>query len=63
MNLIILESLAIGVLITIVFLSCRYIFLEFSNPADAAQAVKTANGYQLDKKHVFDVNLFSDFDL
>jgi len=40
-----------------------YIFLEFSNPADASQAVKTANGYQLDKKHIFDVNLFSDFDL
>ena len=63
MNSIILEPLVAGIFITLLILFSRYIFLEFSNPADAAQAVKTANGYQLDKKHVFDVNLFSDFDL
>eukprot|EP00794_Sanderia_malayensis_P008994 gene8994-9955_t len=40
-----------------------YIFLEFSNPEDAAQAVKMASGYQLDKKHIFDVNAFADFTL
>ena len=41
----------------------RFIFLEYSNPKDAAQAVKTANGYQLDKKHIFDVSAFSDFEM
>ena len=40
----------------------RYIFLEFSNAKDAAQAVKTANGYKLDKHHIFAVNHFEDFD-
>lgn len=39
-----------------------YIFLEFSNAKDAAQAVKTANGYKLDKHHIFAVNHFEDFD-
>ncbi|XP_031556262.1 eukaryotic translation initiation factor 3 subunit B-like [Actinia tenebrosa] len=38
-----------------------YMFLEFSNPNDAARAVKTANGYKLDKHHVFAVNHFEDF--
>ena len=57
------EVSLIVVITSLNLFSCRYIFLEFSNPADASQAVKTANGYQLDKKHVFDVNLFSDFDL
>lgn len=40
----------------------RFIFLEFSNAKDAAQAVKTANGYKLDKHHIFAVNHFDDFD-
>ncbi|XP_020607385.1 eukaryotic translation initiation factor 3 subunit B-like [Orbicella faveolata] len=39
-----------------------FIFLEFSNAKDAAQAVKTANGYKLDKHHIFAVNHFEDFD-
>jgi len=39
-----------------------YIFLEFSNSSDAANAIKTANGYKLDKSHTFVVNSFSDFD-
>ena len=40
----------------------RYIFLEFSNPREANEAVKATNGYKLDKAHTFIVNLFSDFD-
>ncbi|KAK2557121.1 Eukaryotic translation initiation factor 3 subunit B [Acropora cervicornis] len=39
-----------------------FIFLEFSSAKDAAQAVKTANGYKLDKHHIFAVNHFEDFD-
>ncbi|XP_013408544.1 eukaryotic translation initiation factor 3 subunit B [Lingula anatina] len=39
-----------------------YIFLEYSSPANAAEAVKMANGYKLDKQHTFLVNLVSDFD-
>jgi len=39
-----------------------YIFLEYQNPQDAAEAVKATNGYKLDKQHTFSVNLFSDFD-
>ncbi|EDO38554.1 predicted protein, partial [Nematostella vectensis] len=38
-----------------------YIFLEFSNASDAVRAVKTANGYKLDKHHIFAVNHFEDF--
>ena len=40
----------------------RYIFLEYSNSSDAANAIKTANGYKLDKSHTFIVNSFADFD-
>ena len=40
----------------------RYIFLEYSNPHEANEAVKATNGYKLDKSHTFIVNLFSDFD-
>jgi len=29
---------------------------------EAKQAVKTCNGYKLDKNHVFIVNMFADFD-
>ncbi|KAJ8318881.1 hypothetical protein KUTeg_003972 [Tegillarca granosa] len=39
-----------------------YIFLEYSSPVHAAEAVKMTNGYKLDKQHTFSVNLFSDFD-
>ena len=39
-----------------------YIFLEFSNPHEAIEAVKSTNGYKLDKSHTFVVNLFSDFE-
>ncbi|XP_063444701.1 eukaryotic translation initiation factor 3 subunit B-like [Mytilus trossulus] len=39
-----------------------YIFIEYSSPVHALEAVKMANGYKLDKLHTFSVNLFSDFD-
>merc|ERR1719310_1756183 len=39
-----------------------YIFLEFTNHANAMEAVKSTNNYKLDKQHTFTVNLFSDFD-
>ncbi|CAH1273290.1 EIF3B [Branchiostoma lanceolatum] len=39
-----------------------YIFLEYSSPANALEAVRNCNGYKLDKQHTFAVNLFSDFD-
>lgn len=39
-----------------------YIFIEYSSPVHALEAVKMANGYKLDKQHTFSVNLFSDFD-
>jgi len=39
-----------------------YIFLEFSNHANALEAVKSTNNYKLDKQHTFIVNLFSDFE-
>lgn len=40
----------------------RYIFLEYSSPNQALEAVKNADGYKLDKQHTFRVNLFTDFD-
>ncbi|XP_065659652.1 eukaryotic translation initiation factor 3 subunit B isoform X2 [Hydra vulgaris] len=39
-----------------------YIFLEFPKAEDAANAIKTANGYRLDKNHTFAVNSFNDFE-
>ncbi|XP_055507092.1 eukaryotic translation initiation factor 3, subunit Ba [Leucoraja erinacea] len=39
-----------------------YIFLEYSSPTCAVDAVKNADGYKLDKQHTFRVNLFTDFD-
>ncbi|KAL5017836.1 hypothetical protein ScPMuIL_003558 [Solemya velum] len=39
-----------------------YIFLEYTIPSHAQDAVKMANGYKLDKLHTFAVNLFSDFE-
>ena len=41
---------------------CRYFFLEFKKPEEAVNAVKTGNGYKLDKSHIFTVYFFSDFD-
>jgi len=38
-----------------------YIFLEFSSPENAENAVSVMNNYKLDKQHTFLVNLFSDF--
>ncbi|CAB3224414.1 unnamed protein product [Arctia plantaginis] len=38
-----------------------YIFLEYSNPQNAAEAVKATNNCKLDKQHTFLVNLFTDF--
>lgn len=37
-------------------------FLEFSSPQNAYEAVKMTNGYKLDKQHSFKVNHFSDFE-
>ncbi|XP_060116568.1 eukaryotic translation initiation factor 3 subunit B [Heteronotia binoei] len=39
-----------------------YIFLEYTSPTHALDAVKNADGYKLDKQHTFRVNLFTDFD-
>ncbi|KAF7242985.1 Eukaryotic translation initiation factor 3 subunit B [Varanus komodoensis] len=39
-----------------------YIFLEYSSPTHALDAIKSADGYKLDKQHTFRVNLFTDFD-
>ncbi|XP_045213087.2 eukaryotic translation initiation factor 3 subunit B-like isoform X2 [Mercenaria mercenaria] len=39
-----------------------YLFIEYSNPQSALDAVKSTNGYKLDKAHTFAVNLFSDYD-
>ncbi|XP_069695662.1 eukaryotic translation initiation factor 3 subunit B [Periplaneta americana] len=38
-----------------------YIFLEYSNPKHAQEAVKLANNHKLDRHHTFLVNLFTDF--
>lgn len=38
-----------------------YIFLEYSSPVHAQEAVKVTNNYKLDKQHTFLVNLFTDF--
>jgi len=39
-----------------------YGFIEYVDPENAISAVKSADGYKLDKSHTFRVNLFSDFD-
>lgn len=38
-----------------------YIFLEYSVPVNAMEAVKVTNNYKLDKQHTFLVNMFTDF--
>lgn len=47
---------------TDLYISHRYIFLEYAGPTQALEAVKNADGYKLDKQHTFRVNLFTDFD-
>ncbi|XP_062507471.1 eukaryotic translation initiation factor 3 subunit B-like [Corticium candelabrum] len=39
-----------------------FIFLEYETAQQAANAVKTAHGYRLDKAHVFAINPISDFE-
>nr|XP_011432969.2 eukaryotic translation initiation factor 3 subunit B [Crassostrea gigas] len=39
-----------------------YVFIEYTSPLHASEAVKMANGYKLDKQHTLQVNIFSDFD-
>nr|XP_039256545.1 eukaryotic translation initiation factor 3 subunit B-like [Styela clava] len=39
-----------------------YIFIEYTRPEDALEAVKKADGYKLDKAHTFKVNLFNDIE-
>jgi hypothetical protein len=41
------------------FIATGYIFLEFSNHQNAAEAVAATNNLKLDKQHTFTVNLFS----
>ncbi|KAL1494447.1 hypothetical protein ABEB36_010045 [Hypothenemus hampei] len=38
-----------------------YIFLEYSDPSHALEAVNLTNNFKLDKHHTFQVNLFTDF--
>lgn len=39
-----------------------FTFLEFADHSSALEAVKNTNNYKLDKQHVFEVNMFSDFE-
>ncbi|XP_074598834.1 eukaryotic translation initiation factor 3 subunit b [Brevipalpus obovatus] len=39
-----------------------YAFIEYESPAMAESAIKTLNGYKLDRAHLLEVNLFSDID-
>jgi len=39
-----------------------FTFLEFADHNSALEAVKNTNNYKLDKQHVFEVNMFSDFE-
>lgn len=39
-----------------------FFFLEYETQEQAAEAVKTSNGYQLDKAHIFAVNFFTDIE-
>ena len=43
-------------------LPSSFFFLEYENHEQAAEAVKTSNGYQLDKAHIFAVNFFTDIE-
>lgn len=37
-------------------------FIEYTSPDSALEAIKMYDGYKLDKTHIFQVNLFSDID-
>uniref|UniRef100_T1IVX1 Eukaryotic translation initiation factor 3 subunit B n=1 Tax=Strigamia maritima TaxID=126957 RepID=T1IVX1_STRMM len=39
-----------------------YVFIEYSSPVNALEAMKTTYGQKLDRSHTFIVNLMSDFD-
>jgi translation initiation factor 3 subunit B len=39
-----------------------YAFIEYTSPQEAQTAREQTNGYKLDKAHVFNVNMFDDFD-
>ncbi|KAL0003545.1 hypothetical protein SO802_017326 [Lithocarpus litseifolius] len=39
-----------------------YCFIEFNTPEEAELAKERTNGYKLDKRHIFAVNMFDDFD-
>lgn len=57
------ESIALLIFLKCVnSLSFRYVFIEYTSPLHASEAVKMANGYKLDKQHTLQVNIFSDFD-
>ena len=38
-----------------------FVFIEYSSPLHALEAVKLTNNHKLDKQHTFLVNLFTDF--
>ena len=42
--------------------SCRFAFVEYSSPAEAAAAVRGLHGTPLDKKHILRVNKMTDVD-
>ena len=39
-----------------------YAFFDYKNPNDAKEAVRTCNGFRLDRQHTFLVNHYTDFD-
>jgi translation initiation factor 3 subunit B len=41
--------------------TCGYAIIDFSKPEEALKAVQNTNGWKLDKKHIFKVNLYDDF--
>ena len=43
-------------------MSCGYAFIEFATRGEADAAVEQADGYKLDKAHVFKVSKFDDFE-
>jgi hypothetical protein len=53
-------AFSLGVFLSVTeFQFSGYIFLEFSNHQNAAEAVAATNNLKLDKQHTFTVNLFS----
>lgn len=43
-------------------MGCRFIFVEFKNPDDAAFAIGVMNNHPFDSKHRFRVNRFTDIE-